>query len=578
MASADIIGALGAGSGVDVKALAQSLVDVEKMPREEAINTKIDDQERRIGGYSALMLALDSVKTAFQKLNDATDFNSTTIANNQTSALTLTATSSVTPDNHTIEVTQLAAPQRNASGGYSTKSESLNGSAAFSLQLTMDGEELSSIRVSEDTPQGIVDAINDADQGVSAKIIDTGDATTPYKIVLTGPTGSDGVFSYSVDDATGSGREDTLTFQAATADGTITLGGVSVDVTAGQTAAEVAEAARVALAASDFVTGVTGRSVSLGATEGTLTFQWAASDGASPAFDSDDTEATGATVTRAESQAFVAGASIAAINLADSTLTVAQDAQLTVDGLTISRSTNSVDDVITGVTLDLIATNTGSPADIRITRDTETVKDNLYALVQSYNDAMSDFSILGGERSEDETDIYSGSLRGDSMLRLIKTKLRAMFTDDSSTPGTSITAFRDIGLDIDVDGVMSLDETTLDDALINNYDDIVTIFSADTNSQTEYGSASRGIAGDAIYEIKDLISARGTILTQSESAQTLIDNYAEKLEELNTRMEALLLRYTKQFGQMESIVGQSNSLRDSLTATFDGMMAMYTKK
>ena len=191
---------------------------------------------------------------------------------------------------------------------------------------------------------------------------------------------------------------------------------------------------------------------------------------------------------------------------------------------------------------------------------------------------MSDFSILGGERSEDETDIYSGSLRGDSMLRLIKTKLRAMFTDDSSTPGTSITAFRDIGLDIDVDGVMSLDETTLDDALINNYDDIVTIFSADTNSQTEYGSASRGIAGDAIYEIKDLISARGTILTQSESAQTLIDNYAEKLEELNTRMEALLLRYTKQFGQMESIVGQSNSLRDSLTATFDGMMAMYTKK
>jgi len=43
-------------------------------------------------------------------------------------------------------------------------------------------------------------------------------------------------------------------------------------------------------------------------------------------------------------------------------------------------------------------------------------------------------------------------------------------------------------------------------------------------------------------------------------------------------MEALLLRYTKQFGQMESIVGQSNSLRDSLTATFDGMMAMYTKK
>ena len=44
----NIISALGAGSGVDVKALAQGLVDVEKQPREDAINAKIDTQERRI--------------------------------------------------------------------------------------------------------------------------------------------------------------------------------------------------------------------------------------------------------------------------------------------------------------------------------------------------------------------------------------------------------------------------------------------------------------------------------------------------------------------------------------------------
>jgi hypothetical protein len=43
-------------------------------------------------------------------------------------------------------------------------------------------------------------------------------------------------------------------------------------------------------------------------------------------------------------------------------------------------------------------------------------------------------------------------------------------------------------------------------------------------------------------------------------------------------MEALLARYTKQFGIMESVVGQSNAMRDSLSATFDGMMAMYTNK
>ena len=42
-------------------------------------------------------------------------------------------------------------------------------------------------------------------------------------------------------------------------------------------------------------------------------------------------------------------------------------------------------------------------------------------------------------------------------------------------------------------------------------------------------------------------------------------------------MTLLLERYNKQFGAMESVVGQSNSLRTSLTSTFEGMMATYTK-
>ena len=41
-------------------------------------------------------------------------------------------------------------------------------------------------------------------------------------------------------------------------------------------------------------------------------------------------------------------------------------------------------------------------------------------------------------------------------------------------------------------------------------------------------------------------------------------------------MEALYERYLRQFSAMESIVGESNSMRDSLKSTFDGMMAAYT--
>ena len=67
-------------------------------------------------------------------------------------------------------------------------------------------------------------------------------------------------------------------------------------------------------------------------------------------------------------------------------------------------------------------------------------------------------------------------------------------------------------------------------------------------------------------------------MQQSESSQSRIDAYKLQLETLNMRMESLLARYNKQFGLMESLVGQTNAMRESLTSTFDGMMAMYTKK
>jgi flagellar hook-associated protein 2 len=578
MASTDIIGALGAGSGVDVKVLAQSLVDVEKMPREEAINAKIDDQERRIAGFSALMLSLETVKTAFQKLNDLSDFNAAAVSNSAPNVIGAVTTSAAVPGRHTIEVQRLAAAQRNASNAFVDGSVSLNGGNPFSINLTLDGVVQSSIRVGDDTPQGIVDAINDADQGVDAQLINTGDATNPYKIVLSGPIGASGVFSYSTDDASGTGRADTLIFQAATADGTITVGGVSVDVTAGQTATEVAEAVRVALAASNFITGVSGRTITTGSGAGELTLQWASSDGADPLLTASDLDGTGATVVSAADTAFIAGSAVVGLDLGADTLSSAVDAIVVVDGLAVTRSSNALDDVIPGVYLDLLSTNTAVPADIRITRDTVAIKENLQAVVKAYNDAISDMSILTGARSEDPEDVYSGSLAGDSTVRLIKSKLRDMFLGESSTPGETLTAFRDLGLDIDRTGVMSIDEAELDSALGDNFDDIVTLFAANTNNQSEYGTANRGIAGDAIKTINDLISTRGTIMTQSEGSQTRIDEYKVKLEELNARMEALLLRYTKQFGVMESLVGQTNALRESLTSTFDGMMAMYTKK
>ena len=68
------------------------------------------------------------------------------------------------------------------------------------------------------------------------------------------------------------------------------------------------------------------------------------------------------------------------------------------------------------------------------------------------------------------------------------------------------------------------------------------------------------------------------MLQQTETANKQNTSYKDALSKLATRMDALLARYTKQFSVMDSLVGQSNSLKTSLKSTFDGMMSVYTNK
>jgi flagellar capping protein FliD len=74
-----------------------------------------------------------------------------------------------------------------------------------------------------------------------------------------------------------------------------------------------------------------------------------------------------------------------------------------------------------------------------------------------------------------------------------------------------------------------------------------------------------------------MLTSTGTIATQSANLTKRITEYKDELTKLETRMTQLMERYNAQFGAMENIVGQSKSLRTSLTSTFEGMMAAYTK-
>ncbi len=568
----NIVGMMGAGSGIDTKSLASSLVAAEKAPRESAINKNITKNEAIVSGFAAVKYSLSTLQTAFDDLKDKTDFSSITAANSDTSAFTATATSSADPGIHTVLVNSLAAAQRNTGTvGFAASTTSVNSGSAMTLSvavaqsstgttgfaasttsinsgsamtLTLGGTgfpwaDTISVDAGNDTPAGVVDAINNANLGLTAELVNTGDASTPYKVVVTGPAGSGNDFTIT---SSASGIDFDTTIKSATTS--------TISIAAGSdTPAGIVAAVNTAGA------GVTAQLVNTG-------------DASTP-------YKVVLTGTSGKYNAFSVSSSSSGINF-DTALQTASNASLTVDGIAISSSSNTVSSAIPGVTLNLLATNS-SNATLSLSNDTSAAKTKITALVTAYNDAMDLFDELTNPKSTLAT--YGGTMVGNSTMNTLRSQLRTLVTQDSSTASASgtLSALRDIGVEIDSHGKLTTNSVKLDVALNFDFTNTVTLLTGNQENQSTYDSASSGLAGDASKSITTMLSSTGTVAKESANATTRIGKYQDDLTALEDRMTQLLTRYTKQFATMDSIVGQTKSTQTGLTSTFAGLMAMYTK-
>jgi len=223
----------------------------------------------------------------------------------------------------------------------------------------------------------------------------------------------------------------------------------------------------------------------------------------------------------------------------------AADALLKVDGITYTRSTNSISDAVQGLTFDLKAT-TSSVANISLTRDTTAVKEKMQALVTAYKDANDILTEVSNPKSTLET--YGKTLIGDSTVRSLKQQLRSMFSGTSTTPGTKVGSLSQMGFKIDEKGVMTLDEAKLDTVLNNNFDDVVKSFTGGYNNLGAFSTLPAGIAGDAVRKLTKITSNTGVLTSQTNVVERQNTTYAAQLTQLKERMDRLLQRYTKQFG------------------------------
>ena len=197
--TAQIMKTLGAGSGINITELAQNLTDVDKAPRQEKIDAAVAATEAKISAYGLISYQVSLLQSAFETLNDADELATNTASSNDPAVTLNSVDGTSEAGSHIIEVTQLALEQRVKSAEYSTSNASLNSGSAFDITFAVGATSTtnSTVTVEVDTPAGVVSAINDADMGITASLIDTGIAGANYRIVLSGATGSEGAFSVS---------------------------------------------------------------------------------------------------------------------------------------------------------------------------------------------------------------------------------------------------------------------------------------------------------------------------------------------------------------------------------------------
>jgi flagellar hook-associated protein 2 len=163
------------------------------------------------------------------------------------------------------------------------------------------------------------------------------------------------------------------------------------------------------------------------------------------------------------------------------------DAEMTVDGVTVYPTSNTVDDVITGVTLNLKKLASETTVTLKIENDYDAVKEKIAEFVNAYNEAM---DAINAQLTYDwENEEPGGPLYGDTSLRTMKSNLTGIVlnkvdgvADDFSTLGL-------VGISIGTDSKLTIDDTTLQGCLEANFDDVKKLFTADwssTNSHLRY--------------------------------------------------------------------------------------------
>lgn len=402
----NIIQSLGAGSGIDSRNIVKQLTEIERSAPQERIDNRKEKAETQISDFGLLANAMDTLKSAVTTLSSEEGMYSKTGNITDTQSLQVTAEPDAQNGSYTLQVQSIAQSQSVVFSGFASDTDAVGeGTLTFNFgQWNRDEDDLittfdadpdeDAVEITIDSNnnslKGLRDAINDADMGVQASIVNDGSS---YRLVLTAESGAENEIYIEADD-----------------------------------------------------TG-----------------------------DADNTDDAG--ISR-----FAFNENITDYNTLETQS--GEDATLSINGLAVSRSTNSITDVIPGLTFDLLEVNTTEKVSLTIDDDKAYAETNVRAFVDAYNTFLEEVEPLFSYNEEEES---YGSLYSDSLAKSVLSQFRSTIAGEiSGLADGNYTALTNVGIRTELDGSLTINEDDFSDAFSDNFDDVQKLFSPYTSSSASF--------------------------------------------------------------------------------------------
>jgi len=236
----------------------------------------------------------------------------------------------------------------------------------------------------------------------------------------------------------------------------------------------------------------------------------------------------------------------------------ASNAEVVINGITVTSQTNTLKDTIDGVTITLTG-ESGKPGSLTVEQDSDSIVSTIESFVNSYNNIQKRIKQLTSYNIETQS---GAALVGDSIARSIQTRLSGVL--NTPVQGGAFTTLSQIGIKTGSDGLLTIDKTKLTEAVTGNIEDVKNLF------QSEKGIANLSIEMAKVFTD----SSEGILTKTTESVNKSIKLIKDEYDRATQRIDAEMETLRKQYSALDSLIAQMNSLSSQLSQQLSALANM----